>query len=89
MTAVHDMDIERRGVSPRVVPPVIPRENRTWRKRLARIANVLRRIMGVPDYAVYVDHMSRHHPECTPLDPRAFERERLADRYNRPGSRCC
>lgn len=58
-------------------------------ERCARIAAVTRRIIGVPDYATYVAHMARHHPECTPLDPRTFERERLMDRYNRPGSRCC
>lgn len=55
----------------------------------ARIAAVLRRIIGVPDYGAYLAHMQRHHPGCVPLDPRTFERERMTDRYSRPGSRCC
>ena len=56
---------------------------------LQRVMAVVRRIIGVPDYDTYLAHMQRHHPECTPLDPRTFERERMADRYSRPGSRCC
>jgi uncharacterized short protein YbdD (DUF466 family) len=61
------------------------------RIRLAfqRVAAVVRRIIGVPDYETYLDHMRRQYPECTPLDATAFERERLADRYTRPGTRCC
>lgn len=59
------------------------------RARFARLATIVRRIVGVPDYGVYVAHMARHHPECVLLDKRTFERERLADRYSRPGSRCC
>jgi uncharacterized short protein YbdD (DUF466 family) len=56
---------------------------------LQRIAALVRRIVGVPDYDAYLSHMQRHHPECTPMDARAFEKERLADKYSRPGSRCC
>ena len=56
---------------------------------LQRVIAVVRRIIGVPDYETYLAHMLRHHPECTPLDPRTFERQRMADRYSRPGSRCC
>ena len=67
-------------------PPLAPL---TWRARFQRMASIVRRIVGVPDYGVYLAHMQAHHPECTPLDPRTFERERLADRYSRPGSRCC
>lgn len=55
----------------------------------ARVAAVLRRIIGVPDYGAYLAHMRRHHPGCAPMDPRTFERERMTDRYSRPGSRCC
>lgn len=59
------------------------------RHAVERVASVVRRIIGVPDYDTYLDHMRRQYPECTPLDATAFERERLADRYTRPGSRCC
>jgi len=54
-----------------------------------RAAATLRRIIGVPDYATYARHMREHHPDCAVMDERAFERERLAARYMKPGSRCC
>ncbi|MEP6764213.1 MAG: YbdD/YjiX family protein [Gemmatimonadaceae bacterium] len=54
-----------------------------------RIAAVIRRIMGAPDYERYVAHMTAHHPECEVLNKDAFVRERMNDRYSRPGSRCC
>lgn len=46
-------------------------------------------MIGVPDYETYLSHMREHYPECTPLDPRTFERERLTARYKATGSRCC
>jgi len=52
-------------------------------------ADVLRRIIGVPDYDRYLAHMSAHHPDSIPLSPREFEVVRMNDRYSRPGSRCC
>ncbi|MBL0172752.1 MAG: YbdD/YjiX family protein [Gemmatimonadaceae bacterium] len=60
-----------------------------WLARLRRVSAVVRRIIGVPDYDAYLAHMHRQFPDCTPLDPRTFERERLADKYTQPGSRCC
>ena len=60
-----------------------------WQAQVRRITTVVRRIIGVPDYDAYLAHMHRHFPDCTPLDPRTFERERLADKYTQPGSRCC
>lgn len=45
--------------------------------------------MGAPDYERYVEHMTKHHPECEVLNQDAFVRERMNDRYSRPGSRCC
>ena len=56
---------------------------------LARALAVLRRIIGVPDYDVYVAHMRAHHPACDILSRDDFLRERMADKYSRPGSRCC
>lgn len=61
----------------------------SWRMRLARIRSVVKRIIGVPDYEEYLAHMQRQYPECTPMDPRTFERDRLAAKYRLPGSRCC
>ncbi len=56
---------------------------------LARALAVLRRIIGVPDYEVYAEHMRVHHPGCDLLSRDAFLRERMAAKYSRPGSRCC
>jgi len=60
-----------------------------WRAACRRVAAVVRRMIGVPDYETYLAHMRRQYPECTPLDPRTFERERLTARYKATGSRCC
>jgi uncharacterized short protein YbdD (DUF466 family) len=54
-----------------------------------RVAAVIRRIIGVPDYAAYVAHVRAHHPGEEPLSERDFHRERLSARYSQPGNRCC
>lgn len=54
-----------------------------------RVAAVIRRIIGVPDYAAYLAHVRDHHPEQEPLTEAEFQRERLAARYSQPGNRCC
>jgi uncharacterized short protein YbdD (DUF466 family) len=56
---------------------------------LRRSAAVLRRIIGVPDYDIYLAHMAARHPDAVPLSAREFEVTRMNDRYSRPGSRCC
>lgn len=56
---------------------------------LARVAATVRRIIGAPDYAAYVAHVRACHPGREPLSEREFIDERLAARYERPGSRCC
>ncbi|HVE35770.1 MAG TPA: YbdD/YjiX family protein [Gemmatimonadaceae bacterium] len=59
------------------------------RDRIARAANVVRRIIGVPDYDRYVAHVHAHHPECAPMTREEFIQQRLVDKYSRPGARCC
>ena len=59
------------------------------RERLARIANVVRRVIGVPDYERYLAHQRRCHPGEPALTRDAFARDALARRYAQPGSRCC
>lgn len=54
-----------------------------------RVAAVIRRIIGVPDYEAYVAHVRSHHPGQEPISERDFHREQLTARYSRPGSRCC
>jgi uncharacterized short protein YbdD (DUF466 family) len=59
------------------------------RTRLDRVACVVRRIIGVPDYDRYVAHVHAHHPDERPMEREEFIRQRQLDRYSRPGSRCC
>jgi uncharacterized short protein YbdD (DUF466 family) len=59
------------------------------RRFAARAAHVVRRIIGVPDYDRYVAHMRLHHPAAAPMAREEFIRQRLIDRYDKPGSRCC
>jgi uncharacterized short protein YbdD (DUF466 family) len=44
------------------------------------------RIIGVPDHDEYLAHMQRHFPDCTPMDPRTFERDRMAAKYASPAA---
>jgi len=59
------------------------------RDRVSRAADIVRRIIGVPDYDRYVAHVTAHHPDVEPMTCEEFNRQRLADKYSRPGSRCC
>lgn len=56
---------------------------------IPRVAALLRRIIGAPDYAAYVAHVRAHHPGREPLGEREFLTERLNARYEKPGARCC
>jgi uncharacterized short protein YbdD (DUF466 family) len=62
--------------------------NGGWSK-LANAIEIVRRIIGVPDYDTYVAHMKAKHPECAPMTKDEFAQQRMQDRYSRPGSRCC
>lgn len=53
------------------------------------VSRMLRAIAGVPDYERYLTHMSRRHPAKPVLTLREFHDQRLAAKYERPGSRCC
>lgn len=59
------------------------------RDRTSRAADIVRRIIGVPDYERYVTHVRTHHPECAVMTREEFIQQRLVDKYSRPGSRCC
>ncbi|MGH7622136.1 MAG: YbdD/YjiX family protein [Gemmatimonadaceae bacterium] len=58
-------------------------------RSVARLADVVRRIIGVPDYQRYVAHLEACHPDQRPMSRDEFTRQRLNERYNKPGSRCC
>lgn len=62
---------------------------RTIRDHLAAAARVARAVVGAPDYERYLAHMRRRHPLDQPLTRDEFARARMADRYDRPGARCC
>ena len=56
---------------------------------LERALKVVRTVIGAPDYDRYVAHMREHHPECEVASHDEFMKQRLENRYSRPGSRCC
>ncbi len=45
------------------------------------LAQTLRLMVGVGDYAVYVKHMQAHHPEADVLDENQWFRARVDARY--------
>jgi uncharacterized short protein YbdD (DUF466 family) len=56
---------------------------------LAAVRRVARAVVGAPDYERYVAHCRAGGLDVPVMDRAAFERDRLAARYDRPGSRCC
>jgi uncharacterized short protein YbdD (DUF466 family) len=61
----------------------------TVQLRIRKIAAVVRRIIGVPDYDLYLAHAGRCHPGEPTMTREEFINERLKDKYSRPGNRCC
>jgi uncharacterized short protein YbdD (DUF466 family) len=59
------------------------------RDKIERAACVLRRVIGVPDYDRYVAHVNAHHPGAQPMSRDEFVKQRMIDKYSRPGGRCC
>ena len=57
--------------------------------RLRAAGRVLQAIVGAPDYERYLAHIRERHPGETPLSREEFARQRLDDRYSKPGTRCC
>jgi uncharacterized short protein YbdD (DUF466 family) len=43
----------------------------------------------MPDYAAYVEHLHRHHPERPVPSPRRFYEEYVRARYGDGPTRCC
>lgn len=57
-----------------------------WRRRLA---SAIRQVAGMPDYAAYVEHLRRCHPERPVLTERRFYEEYVRARYGDGPTRCC
>jgi len=62
---------------------------RATRQWLQQAASVVRRLIGAPDYDLYVAHLRQQHPDVVPLNRDEFIAASLNARYDRPGSRCC
>jgi Uncharacterized small protein len=56
---------------------------------IAGVAQVLRAMIGVPDYERYVEHCRLYHPGSRPMTRDQFATDLLERKYSRPGSRCC
>ena len=50
---------------------------------------LVRKVIGVPDYETYRQHMQRCHPEQEPMTESEFAEDRLVNKYSKPGQRCC
>lgn len=48
---------------------------------LKRLQQSFRLMVGVPDYATYLDHMKNHHPDLEPMDEKTFFRYCIDARY--------
>ena len=59
------------------------------RVTLRRTTDVIRRVIGVPDYDTYVTHIRECHAGSVPMSREEFEKSRMDDKYSRPGQRCC
>jgi uncharacterized short protein YbdD (DUF466 family) len=57
--------------------------------RLQQALRIVRRIAGMPDYAGYVDHLRRCHPERAVPTAREFYDEYVRLRYGGGPTRCC
>jgi uncharacterized short protein YbdD (DUF466 family) len=56
---------------------------------LRKFQALLHAMLGIADYDRYVAHVVRQHPDRVPLSRDEFARQRMEDRYSRPGARCC
>ncbi|MFW2077533.1 YbdD/YjiX family protein [Acinetobacter sp. ULE_I010] len=46
-----------------------------------RLQQSFRLMVGVPDYANYVEHMRKNHPDLEPMDEKTFHRYCVDARY--------
>jgi uncharacterized short protein YbdD (DUF466 family) len=55
----------------------------------SRLRAALKQIVGMPDYARYLEHANLEHPNCPLLSEREFYDQYLAQRYGGGATRCC
>lgn len=56
---------------------------------MSSFLTLVRRITGMPDYALYLAHQREKHPGDPVLTEREFYHLYLESRYGGAGSRCC
>jgi uncharacterized short protein YbdD (DUF466 family) len=59
------------------------------RRTVAWAGEMLRRIAGMPDYAAYVEHFRRCHPDRELPTEREYFEQYVAARYGDGPTRCC
>ena len=86
----------RRAVPQRAVPQcAVPQRaapdgvGRRFIAGISKAASVIRRIAGMPDYAVHVHHLRQCHPDHPIPTERAFFEQYLSTRYGGGPTRCC
>ncbi len=57
--------------------------------RLTSLRSALRRVLGMPDYQAYLEHLRTHHPGCPVPSEKEFFQEFVRARYAGGPTRCC
>ena len=60
-----------------------------WQARFGAAVTALKRIAGMPDYAAYLEHLRRCHPDRPVPTEREFYDEYVRARYADGPTRCC
>jgi uncharacterized short protein YbdD (DUF466 family) len=58
-------------------------------RKLKRALRAVRRMAGMPDYAAFVEHRRRHHPDEAVPGEREYYAEYITARYGDSPTRCC
>jgi uncharacterized short protein YbdD (DUF466 family) len=53
------------------------------------LLTALKRVVGMPNYEAYLEHLRAHHPECPLPSEREYFDEFLKAKYGGGFSRCC
>ena len=66
-----------------------PEQTETGASRRARLYSTVLAVFGMPDYAAYVEHARRCHPEQPLASEREYYEEYVRARYEGGPTRCC
>jgi uncharacterized short protein YbdD (DUF466 family) len=56
---------------------------------MRRALTALKRVVGMPNYEAYLEHLRTHHPECKLPSEREYFDEYLKGKYGGGFGRCC